>query len=74
MCAGAVYWAGVSRVVFGLRESELRALIGDDPRNATPDLPCRENFKRGRRPIDVIGPLLEDEARAVHDGFWRVAH
>jgi tRNA(Arg) A34 adenosine deaminase TadA len=70
MCAGAIYWAGVSRVVFGLRESELPALLGADPRNPTLALPCREVFARGQRPIEVIGPLLEDEARAVHEGFW----
>jgi tRNA(Arg) A34 adenosine deaminase TadA len=70
MCAGAIYWAGVSRVVFGLRESELAALTGMDPTNPTLALPCREVFARGQRPIEVIGPLLEDEARAVHEGFW----
>lgn len=70
MCAGAIYWSGVSRVVFGLREGELRALTGSDPRNPTLALPCREVFARGQRPIEVIGPLLEDEARTVHDGFW----
>lgn len=71
MCAGAIYWAGVSRVVFGLREGELRILTGDDPKNPTLALPCGEVFARGQRPIEVIGPLLEDEARAVHDGYWR---
>ena len=70
MCAGAIYWAGLSRVVFGLREAELRALTGVDPKNPTLALPCREVFARGQRPIHVIGPLLEDEARAVHEGFW----
>ncbi len=70
MCAGAIYWAGVSRVVFGLRESELPALTGTDPRNPTLALPCREVFARGQRPIEVVGPVLEDEARAVHEGFW----
>lgn len=70
MCAGAIYWAGMSRVVFGLRESELRALTGADPVNPTLALGCREVFARGQRPIEVIGPLLEDEARAVHAGFW----
>ncbi len=74
MCAGAIYWAGVSRVVFGLRERELRILTGDDPKNPTLALPCREVFARGQRPIEVTGPLLEDEARAVHDGFWGVAN
>ncbi len=73
MCAGAIYWAGVSRVVFGLREGELRAMTGADPANPTLALPCREVFARGQRPIEVIGPLLEDEARAVHDGFWSFA-
>jgi len=70
MCAGAIYWAGVSRVVFGLRESELRALTGADPVNPTLALECREVFARGQRPIEVVGPVLEDEARAVHEGFW----
>ncbi len=70
MCAGAIYWAGISRVVFGLREAELSALTGADPKNPTMALPCRDVFARGQRSIEVIGPILEDEARAVHDGFW----
>ncbi len=70
MCAGAIYWAGISRVVFGLRESELRALTGADPANPTLALGCREVFARGQRPIEVIGPVLEEEARTVHEGFW----
>ena len=70
MCAGAIYWGGVSQVVFGLREGELRAMTGDDPTNPTLALPCREVFARGQRPIGVIGPFLEDEARAVHEGYW----
>lgn len=70
MCAGAIYWAGVSRVVFGLGEAELRALTGADSINPTLALPCRAVFACGQRPIEVIGPLLEDEARVVHEGFW----
>ena len=70
MCAGAMYWAGVTRVVFGLREDQLYAMTGADPKNPTLSLPCREVFARGQRPTDVVGPLLEDEARAVHEGFW----
>lgn len=72
MCAGAIYWAGVSRVVFGLLEAQLRALTGDDPENPTLALSCRAVFAGGQRRIEVVGPLLEDEARAVHEGFWRV--
>ena len=71
MCAGAVYWAGVGRVVYGLSERALGALIGPHPENLTLDLPCRAVLGAGQRTIEVVGPLLEAEARAVHDGFWR---
>jgi len=70
MCAGAIYWAGVSRVVFALGEDALRAMTGADPNNPTLALPSREVFARGQRAIEVIGPLLDVEAREVHDGFW----
>jgi tRNA(Arg) A34 adenosine deaminase TadA len=70
MCAGAAYWAGVGRVVYGLSERALGALIGPHPENLTLDHECRGIFAAGQRKIAVIGPLLEDEARAVHDGFW----
>jgi hypothetical protein len=48
----------------------LRAVTGDHPENPTLDLPCREVFKSGQRPTEVIGPLLEDEAEALHAGVW----
>jgi len=44
---------------------------GNDAENPTLDLPCREVFARGQRPIVVAGPLLEDEAAVVHEGFWK---
>jgi tRNA(Arg) A34 adenosine deaminase TadA len=70
MCAGAIYWAGIGRVVYGLSEHRLRGVTGNHPENPTLDLPCREVFKSGQRETEVIGPLLEDEAAALHDGVW----
>ena len=70
MCAGAIYWAGIGRVVYGLSEARLLALTGSHPENPTLALPCREVFARGQRAIEVVGPLLEDEAAAPHAGFW----
>ena len=71
MCAGAAYWAGIGRVVYGLSERDLREVIGPHPENLTMDLPCRVVLGAGQRTIAVVGPLLEAEARAVHEGFWR---
>jgi tRNA(Arg) A34 adenosine deaminase TadA len=71
MCAGAIYWAGIGRLVYGLSEHRLRDLTGNHPENPTLDLPCREVFKRGQRTTEVVGPLLEDEAAAPHAGVWK---
>lgn len=70
MCAGAIYWAGIGRLVYGLSEHRLRELTGNHPENPTLDLPCREVLGSGQRSTEVIGPLLEDEAAAVHAGVW----
>lgn len=70
MCSGAIYWAGIGRVVYGLSEHRLRAITGNHPENPTLDLPCREVFMRGQRATAVVGPLLEDEAAALHEGVW----
>jgi tRNA(Arg) A34 adenosine deaminase TadA len=71
MCAGAIYWAGIGRLVYGLSEHRLRAVTGNHPENPTLDLPCREVFESGQRATEVLGPLLEDEAEALHAGVWK---
>jgi tRNA(Arg) A34 adenosine deaminase TadA len=71
MCAGAIYWAGIGRLVYGLSEHRLRAVTGNHPENPTLDLPCREVFRSGQRATEVLGPLLEDEAQALHAGAWK---
>ena len=70
MCAGSTYWAGIGRVVFGLSERAMKDLIGPHPDNLTMDLPCRTVLAAGQRKVEVVGPLLEDECRTVHEGFW----
>lgn len=71
MCAGAVYWSGIGRLVYALPEAALKDLTGDDPENPTLSLPCREVFARGQRPVDVEGPADVPGAAEVHEGFWR---
>jgi tRNA(Arg) A34 adenosine deaminase TadA len=71
MCAGAIYWCGIGRVVYALSEERLLHLTGDHPENPTFSLPCREVFARGQRKVAVVGPMLEDEAAAAHAGFWK---
>lgn len=64
MCAGAVFAAGLRRVVFGAAKGEtvpanrgvVRPGIG---------LRCAEVLARAPEPVVVLGPCLTDEARAV---------
>jgi tRNA(Arg) A34 adenosine deaminase TadA len=70
MCSGAIYWAGVGRVVYGLSETGLFALTGDHADNPTLHLPSRDVLGAGSRVIEVTGPLLEEEAAAPHRDFW----
>ena len=69
MCSGAIFWSNIRRVVFGLSQEGLYAVTGASEEELF--LPCREVFTRGNKPIDVVGPLLEEEAKAVHIGFWQ---
>ena len=70
MCAGAIHWGNVRRVVYALSEVGLYEIIGPSPENLL--LPCREVFARSGRSVEVLGPAIEldAEARAVHAGFW----
>ena len=70
MCAGAIHWGQIGRVVYALSEADLYAIVGPSPDHLL--LPCREVFARSQRPVEVLGPApsLDVEARAVHEGFW----
>ena len=70
MCSGAIYWAGIGRVVFGQSEADVKNLTGNHPENPTLDLPCRTVFAAGQRQVIVKGPLLAEEASALQAGFW----
>ena len=72
MCAGAIYWANIGRVVYGMTERRLLELTGSNEQNPTFDLPCRDVFAKGQKAIEVVGPVeaVEVEAAKVHEGYW----
>ena len=66
MCTGKMYWAGIRSIVYALPSEQLAALAARDF-----VIPCRELFSRSRENVQVVGPVLVDEAREVHLGFWQ---
>jgi len=65
MCVGTMYWAGIRTMVYALPATELAALAGGSFL-----VPCRELFTRATDRVAVMGPVLADEARVVHEGYW----
>ncbi len=76
MCAGTQYWANIGRLVYAMSEKQLLAYTGNHPENPTMELPSREVFARGQKPIDIIGPVDEmiAEVAAAHVSFWQQRH
>ena len=73
MCTGTLYWANIGRLVFGVEETKLLTLAGNDPANPTLSLSSRTVIASGQKQIEVHGPFpeIEDELVARHRGFWK---
>jgi len=71
MCAGAIFWSNIRRVVYGVDHATLRSFRGTRDDQMELSLTCRDIFRASPHPIEVIGPHLEDEARKPHEGFWK---
>lgn len=67
MCCGAIYWSGIRKVVYGLSSEELGKITGGDL-----NISCREIFARAKEQVEIVGPLMLDEARKAHEGFWPI--
>jgi tRNA(Arg) A34 adenosine deaminase TadA len=65
MCTGAIFWSGIRCVVFSFSAADLGKLANDRFCG-----PCHVLFDRGEPGTAVVGPVLADEGRLVHEGFW----
>jgi tRNA(Arg) A34 adenosine deaminase TadA len=71
MCAGAIFWSNIRRVVFGIDAVSLRVFRGERPDQRDAELSCRDVFDASPHAIDVIGPALVEEASRAHQGAWK---
>ena len=65
MCAGAIVWANIRRVVFGLGMDGIYRLFDADPDAPALPMHAASVFDQAPWPMEVIGPMLEDEAKQV---------
>jgi tRNA(Arg) A34 adenosine deaminase TadA len=57
MCAGAIHWAGLSRVVYGVSIARIQAELPSGDRQ----IPIGVRQILAGREVEVLGPLLEEE-------------
>ena len=62
MCCGAIYWAGIPKMVFGTTASQMSKLLDRD----YVALPAREVFQQIHPQMVVVGPVMEEEGLKVH--------
>ena len=73
MCAATQYWAHIGGLVYGMAEAELLEITGSHEETPTLDLPCREDFARGQKAVQVVGPVPAAQAAIaeIHRAFWK---
>ena len=64
MCAGALFWSGIGRLVYGLSNQRLHQIHGATTRML--DVNAVDVLARAGRNVEVVGPVLEDEAATIH--------
>jgi tRNA(Arg) A34 adenosine deaminase TadA len=67
MCTGAIGWS-LDRLVFGLSQTEMYRLfpLAEAPPRFVEPWNCRTLLEHVHPPMEVIGPLLEEEAAEPH--------
>eukprot|EP00029_Vermamoeba_vermiformis_P011785 TRINITY_DN6585_c0_g1_i1.p1 TRINITY_DN6585_c0_g1~~TRINITY_DN6585_c0_g1_i1.p1 ORF type:complete len:197 (+),score=1.60 TRINITY_DN6585_c0_g1_i1:25-615(+) len=68
MCAGAIMLAGIRRVVFACSAKEFHKVAHRTP----PLMTFAEICDKSGYKIEIIGPVFEEEAVAIHSEFWPV--
>jgi tRNA(adenine34) deaminase len=68
MCAGAIFWAGIGRVVYGLDATRMQKYHGDSAQRRMNVVSCRAVFSASPHAIECIGPALIHDAAAAHEG------
>ncbi|MGE0488062.1 MAG: nucleoside deaminase [Vulcanimicrobiota bacterium] len=66
MCAGAIFWAGISRIVYGVPAAALIELTG-----CGFDYQSSQLYEWSTSPPAVIGPVLAEEGLEIHRKFWK---
>ncbi len=72
MCAGAIFWSNIRRVVFGIGAVELRSYRATQAGASDLVMSCRDVFAAAPHAIETIGPTMPEEAAVPHRAYWKL--
>ncbi|MEO1514104.1 MAG: nucleoside deaminase [Bacteroidota bacterium] len=64
MCSGAIHWARISRLVYGVNQKSLQSVSKGKQKPS-----CRELINVGKEKTTISGPILEEEGLRVLRAF-----
>lgn len=66
MCTAAIFWSGIGKLVFALSKDGYHSVANTTNPAHLFDMPAKELLKHGGRRVTVIGPVMEEEAKALY--------
>jgi tRNA(Arg) A34 adenosine deaminase TadA len=72
MCTGAVFWSGIGRIVFALSKEGYHSVAATNHPAHIFNISAEKLLTYGKRKVEVIGPLLEEEASQLYKKWlWK---
>ncbi len=69
MCSGAMVRFGLRRLLFGIRASVAMTYLPATAGVIAASVACRDILKLAAAPVEVQGPVIEEEARAPFESY-----
>lgn len=66
MCSAAIFWSGIGKLVYALSKEGYHAIANTTNPDHIFDLSSKKLLEYGGRKIEVTGPLMEHEAKAIY--------
>lgn len=70
MCAAAIFWSGIGRVVYAISKESFHAIAQTNNPAHILTLSAGDLLKHGERKVKVEGPLLENEAADFYKSIF----
>jgi tRNA(Arg) A34 adenosine deaminase TadA len=70
MCAAAIFWSGIGRVVYAIGKERFHAIAQTNNPAHILSLSAQDLLKHGKRKVIIEGPLLEEEAAGFYKAIF----